>query len=134
MRDASVQGVEQEPCTSRDGFFVADALDGGDDIHAVPTGRDHHGPATRGDALLVRQHDAVAVGVPDDKFGEAVTAVVEPEAGAEVDEAEAIALVREHLAAYKSPKRMVTIETIGRALPARPSRRIRPEVTWRAMS
>jgi acyl-CoA synthetase (AMP-forming)/AMP-acid ligase II len=59
--------------------------------------------------------DAVAVGVPDEKFGEAVTAVVESEAGAEIDEAAIIAEVRQHLAGYKSPKRVLTIDTIGRA-------------------
>jgi fatty-acyl-CoA synthase len=60
-------------------------------------------------------HDAVAVGVPDDRFGEAVTALVEPEDGADIDEAAVISLVREHLAAYKAPKRVLTIDTIGRA-------------------
>ena len=59
--------------------------------------------------------DAVAVGVPDERFGEAVTALVELEDGAEIDEAEVIGVVREHLAAYKSPKRVLTIDTIGRA-------------------
>jgi fatty-acyl-CoA synthase len=59
--------------------------------------------------------DAVAVGVPDEKFGEAVTAVVEATPGASVDEAEVIAHVKQHLAAYKAPKRVLTTETIGRA-------------------
>ncbi|HSL58131.1 MAG TPA: acyl-CoA synthetase [Acidimicrobiales bacterium] len=60
-------------------------------------------------------HDAVAVGVPDDKFGEAVTAVVEAAPGAAIDEAALIAHVKEHLAAFKAPKRVVVVETIGRA-------------------
>ena len=59
--------------------------------------------------------DAVAVGLPDDKFGEAITAVVEPRSGASVDEADVIAHVKGKLAAYKAPKRVLTIETIGRA-------------------
>ncbi|HPB46598.1 MAG TPA: AMP-binding protein, partial [Microthrixaceae bacterium] len=42
--------------------------------------------------------DAVVVGVPDDKFGQAITAVVEPASGATVDEASVIAEVKEHLA------------------------------------
>jgi len=63
------------------------------------------------DAVL----DAVAVGVPDDKFGEAITAVVEPAPGAVVDEAELIGHVKTRLAAYKAPKRVVVVETIGRA-------------------
>ena len=59
--------------------------------------------------------DAVAVGVPDDKFGEAITAMVEPLPGATVDEADVIAHVKAHLAHYKAPKRVVVIDTIGRA-------------------
>ena len=59
--------------------------------------------------------DAVAVGVPDDKFGEAVTAVVEAAPGATVDEADVIAHVKGRLAAYKAPKRVVVVDTIGRA-------------------
>jgi fatty-acyl-CoA synthase len=62
--------------------------------------------------------DAVAVGVPDDKFGEAITAVVETVDGidgAEVDADEIIAHVKARLAAYKAPKRVLVVSTIGRA-------------------
>ncbi|HEX2575234.1 MAG TPA: acyl-CoA synthetase, partial [Aquihabitans sp.] len=62
---------------------------------------------------LVR--DAVAVGVPDDKFGEAVTAVVELAPGATLDEEALIAHVKGKLAAYKAPKRVLQVDTIGRA-------------------
>ncbi|HRW37915.1 MAG TPA: acyl-CoA synthetase [Aquihabitans sp.] len=60
-------------------------------------------------------HDAVAVGVPDEKFGEAITAVVELAPDVELDEADLIAHVKGHLAHYKAPKRCLTIDTIGRA-------------------
>lgn len=60
-------------------------------------------------------NDAVVVGVPDDKFGEAITAVVEPVDGAKVDGEALIAHVKEHLAHYKAPKRVLEIDTIGRA-------------------
>ena len=53
--------------------------------------------------------------MPDEKFGEAITAVVEPRRDGPVDEAELIAHVKEHLAHYKAPKRVLTIDTIGRA-------------------
>lgn len=60
--------------------------------------------------------DAVAVGVPDEKFGEAVVAVVEPaDPAAGLDEAALIAHVKGTLAAYKAPKKVLTIDTIGRA-------------------
>jgi 3-oxocholest-4-en-26-oate---CoA ligase len=59
--------------------------------------------------------DAVTVGVPDETFGEAVTAVVELHPGGQLDEAELIAAVKAHLAGFKAPKRVLQIDTIGRA-------------------
>jgi fatty-acyl-CoA synthase len=58
------------------------------------------------------------VGIPDDKFGEVVTAVVEvgaDEEGDGVDSAALIAHVRSKLAAYKAPKQVFLIDTVGRA-------------------
>ncbi|NOX31645.1 MAG: AMP-binding protein [Actinobacteria bacterium] len=59
--------------------------------------------------------DAVVVGVPDEKFGEAVTGVVELRDGYDLDAGSVIAHARETLAGYKTPKRILTIDTIGRA-------------------
>ena len=59
--------------------------------------------------------DAVAVGIPDEKFGEVVAAVVEPDDGADIEPADVIAHVRSKLAAYKAPKQVVVVDTIGRA-------------------
>jgi fatty-acyl-CoA synthase len=59
--------------------------------------------------------DAVAVGVPDDKFGEVVTAVVEVAPGADLDTEGVIAHVRTKLASFKAPKQVFLIDTIGRA-------------------
>jgi acyl-CoA synthetase (AMP-forming)/AMP-acid ligase II len=59
--------------------------------------------------------DAAVVGLPDERFGEAITALVEPAPGATIDEAALIQHVRISLAAYKSPKRIIVVDTIGRA-------------------
>jgi fatty-acyl-CoA synthase len=59
--------------------------------------------------------DAVAVGVPDDKFGEAITAVVQSTDGSDLDAADLVAHVKSKLASYKAPKHVLGIDTIGRA-------------------
>ena len=59
--------------------------------------------------------DAVVVGVPNERFGEAICALVEVQPGTKVDEAEIIAHVKERLAPYKAPRRVFVVPTIGRA-------------------
>jgi 3-oxocholest-4-en-26-oate---CoA ligase len=59
--------------------------------------------------------DAVAVGVPDERFGEAVTGVVEARYGRTIDADSVIAHVKSKLAAYKAPKHIVVVDSIGRA-------------------
>jgi acyl-CoA synthetase (AMP-forming)/AMP-acid ligase II len=59
--------------------------------------------------------DAAVVGVPDERFGEAITALVEAHAGDTIDEATLIAHVKAHLAGYKAPKRIIPISSVGRA-------------------
>ena len=59
--------------------------------------------------------DAVAVGLPDEKFGEAITALVELAPGVSLDERGMVEHVKDRLAAYKAPKRVLAIESIGRA-------------------
>jgi 3-oxocholest-4-en-26-oate---CoA ligase len=59
--------------------------------------------------------DAVAVGIPDERFGEAVIAVVEVVDGAAVEPDDVIAHVRSKLAIYKAPRRVFIIDSIGRA-------------------
>ena len=68
---------------------------------------------------VLKRHDGVrdvaVVGVPDDKWGEAITAVVEPESGAELSEDEIITHVKANLAAFKAPKRVLFVDSIGRS-------------------
>jgi acyl-CoA synthetase (AMP-forming)/AMP-acid ligase II len=64
----------------------------------------------RVEAVLV-QHPSVSraavVGVPDARWGEAVTAVVIAETGQTVDEADLMSFCRERLAGFETPKRVV---------------------------
>lgn len=59
--------------------------------------------------------DAVVVGIPDEKWGEAVTGLVEFEPGASADEGQLRDFVREKLAAFKVPKRVVFAPSVGRS-------------------
>jgi fatty-acyl-CoA synthase len=59
--------------------------------------------------------DAVAVGLPDNRFGETICAVVEAEPGQEPSLEVLSSHVKAHLAAYKAPRNIVIVETIGRA-------------------
>ena len=66
----------------------------------------------------VGAHEAVAecavVGVPDERWGEAVAAVVVPRAGSTVTLAELQDLASKTLARYKLPKRLVIVDELPR--------------------
>ena len=59
--------------------------------------------------------DCLVVGIDDEKFGQAVTAVASLSPGAKVEEAAIIANVKTQLAGYKAPKRVVFVAQIPRA-------------------
>ncbi len=67
----------------------------------------------------LKQHgsvrDAVAVGIPDDRFGETICAVVEAATGATPQLHELSDHVKSHLAHYKAPRHLVIVDSIGRA-------------------
>ena len=68
--------------------------------------------------VLKRHHsvrDAVAVGIPDTRFGETICGVVEAEPGHSPNLSELNEHVKKSLAAYKAPRHIVVIDTIGRA-------------------
>jgi acyl-CoA synthetase (AMP-forming)/AMP-acid ligase II len=59
--------------------------------------------------------DAVLLGVPDERFGEAVTAVVERSDGASVGSEDVRAAVRGSLAGYKVPRHVVFADVVRQA-------------------
>jgi fatty-acyl-CoA synthase len=59
--------------------------------------------------------DCLVIGIDDDRFGQVVTAVAAIAAGAVVTEAQVIAAVKQDLAAYKAPKRVVFVGEVPRA-------------------
>lgn len=77
--------------------------------------------------------DAVVVGTPHERFGEAVVGVVECRPGQDVDDQELVDHVRSRLAAYKAPRRIVRVDTIGRAANGKVDyKRLRQEAIDRA--
>ena len=59
--------------------------------------------------------DCIVVGVDDDKFGQAVTAVVSLTAGVEVSAETIIESVKQGLARFKAPKTVVFVEEVPRS-------------------
>jgi len=68
--------------------------------------------------LVLEQHPAVhevaVAGVPSEKWGEEVTAYVVPSGSSPLVEKELIAFAQDRLAAYKCPKRVVTVKELPR--------------------
>ena len=60
-------------------------------------------------------YDCLVVGLPDDRFGQKVTAVLSMADGARFDEAALAEHVRSRLAAYKAPRAFVLVDEVPRA-------------------
>ncbi len=74
--------------------------------------------------------EAAVVGLPDDRWGEAVTAFVVLRPDAQATEAAIIAFVRERLADYKSPKAVQFIDEVPKSAVGKPLRRALREPYW----
>jgi acyl-CoA synthetase (AMP-forming)/AMP-acid ligase II len=76
---------------------------------------------------VLRRHpsvyDAVVVGTPDERFGEQVTAVVQPRAGHDLAAPELVEFAGRHLARYKLPKTTVLVAEMVRSPSGKPDYR-----------
>lgn len=68
---------------------------------------------------VAKQHpdvsDCLVVGVPDQRFGHRIVAVVSPIEGRDINERDLIDFSREHIAGYKIPKQILVEETVRRS-------------------
>ncbi len=60
-------------------------------------------------------YECAVIGVPDDKWGEAVNAFVVLKAGYQADEPELITLVKDHLGSVKAPKKVHLVDDLPRS-------------------
>jgi fatty-acyl-CoA synthase len=67
--------------------------------------------------------DAVVIGVPDERWGSRVAAIVQPREGAEITLEDIQAHCRQHLAGYKIPRQLTLVATIERSPAGKPDYR-----------
>ena len=67
--------------------------------------------------------DVVVVGIPDERWGERVVAVVQPKSGATVDLEALQSFARQHVAGYKVPRDLVTVDEVVRSPAGKPDYR-----------
>ena len=60
-------------------------------------------------------YDSLVVGLPDERFGNKVVAVVSLNETGDIDEANLISATREHLSGYKLPKSIIFVPEVMRA-------------------
>jgi acyl-CoA synthetase (AMP-forming)/AMP-acid ligase II len=112
----------------RDGYlFLHDRLK-----DMIVSGGENIYPAEVENALM--QHPAVAdgavIGVPDERWGEAVKAVVVLRPGAQADPASIITWMRERIAHYKCPKSVDVVDAIPRNPSGKILKRVLREPYW----
>jgi acyl-CoA synthetase (AMP-forming)/AMP-acid ligase II len=78
-------------------------------------------------------NDCAVIGLPDDKWGEAVTAVIEPKKGQEINPARVIATCREALGPVKTPKSVI-IRELPRSPVGKVLKRVLRDEYWEGRS
>ncbi|XP_009596462.1 probable CoA ligase CCL9 [Nicotiana tomentosiformis] len=79
------------------------------------------------DAVLVSHPDiaqAVAFGVPDDKYGEEINCAVIPREGSKIDEADVAGFCKKNLAAFKVPKKVFMTDSLPKTATGKIQRRL----------
>ncbi|KAF8413157.1 hypothetical protein HHK36_001132 [Tetracentron sinense] len=79
------------------------------------------------DAVLLSHPDvaqAVAFGVPDDKYGEEINCAIIPREGSNIDEAEVQRFCKQNLAAFKVPKKVFITDSVPKTATGKIQRRI----------
>ncbi|KAI3471135.1 hypothetical protein Pfo_027798 [Paulownia fortunei] len=79
------------------------------------------------DVILLSHPDiaqAVAFGVPDDKYGEEINCVVIPREGSNLDDAEVSRFCKKNLAAFKVPKKVFITDSLPKTATGKIQRRI----------
>ena len=81
--------------------------------------------------------DAAVVGVPHERYGQAIVALVEPAGGPHPDPEELVVHVKARLAGYKAPKLVAVVDSVERAANGKLDyRRLRERATeaWSAFT
>jgi acyl-CoA synthetase (AMP-forming)/AMP-acid ligase II len=67
--------------------------------------------------------DALVIGVPDERLGQRVAALIQPRVGRTIDHADLDAHVRKEIAGYKVPRSVWVVERVGRSPSGKPDYR-----------
>jgi len=99
-------------CVDEEGYvYIKDRIK-----DMIVSGGENVYPAEVENALMSHPDitDVAVIGLPDDKFGEAVVAICVPVPGAEIDAETMVDYCRERIAGYKIPRRYECVEQLPR--------------------